>query len=84
MAEHLEKLKRPKRYTWGTLDLDELMRRITLEGITDAKVEHIPAGCIIHLVSIFAYLSNSILGSSSSFLRLLYPQLYAMPIHSLL
>lgn len=54
MAEHLEKLKRPKRYTWGTLDLDELLRRIAAEGIKDAKVEHITSGCIIHLVSISA------------------------------
>lgn len=31
--------KKPRNYTWGSLDIDEFIQKITQEGITDAKVE---------------------------------------------
>jgi glutaredoxin 2 len=42
--------KKPCNYTWGSLDIDEFIQKITQEGITDAKVEQVPSGYIIHLV----------------------------------
>ncbi|KAG8234922.1 hypothetical protein J437_LFUL015330 [Ladona fulva] len=41
--------KKPSNYTWGTLDIDDFIQKITQEGITDAKVEQGPNGYIIHL-----------------------------------
>lgn len=42
--------KKPRNYTWGSLDIDEFIQKITQEGITDAKVEQVASGYIIHLV----------------------------------
>lgn len=42
--------KKPSNYTWGSLDIDEFIQKITQEGITDAKVEQVASGYIIHLV----------------------------------
>lgn len=43
---------RPGEYTWGALDVEELLGRLTSEGILDAKHEpDAGGGCIIHLVS---------------------------------
>lgn len=42
--------KKPSNYTWGSLDIDEFIQKITQEGITDAKVEQAASGYIIHLV----------------------------------
>ncbi|XP_071440808.1 integrator complex subunit 9 [Hetaerina americana] len=45
-----EVLKRkPTGYTWGSLDIDDFIQKITQEGITDAKVEQGSSGYIIHL-----------------------------------
>ncbi|PNF25606.1 Integrator complex subunit 9 [Cryptotermes secundus] len=41
--------KKPSNYTWGSLDIDEFIQKITQEGITDAKVEQVASGYIIHL-----------------------------------
>ncbi|KAK7867634.1 hypothetical protein R5R35_014827 [Gryllus longicercus] len=41
--------KKPTNYTWGVLDIDEFIQKITQEGITDAKVEQVASGYIIHL-----------------------------------
>ena len=43
--------KKPNSYTWGCLDIDEFIQKITQEGITDAKVEQVASGYIVHLVS---------------------------------
>lgn len=42
--------KKPGNYTWGSLDIDEFVQKITQEGITDAKVTKGSTGYIIHLV----------------------------------
>lgn len=41
--------KKPGNYTWGSLDIDEFVQKITQEGITDAKVTKGSTGYIIHL-----------------------------------
>ncbi|KAF4523843.1 hypothetical protein B566_EDAN016808 [Ephemera danica] len=42
--------KQPVSYTWGSLDVDDLLARLASEGILDAKHEaDSGGGCIIHL-----------------------------------
>ncbi|XP_014246665.1 integrator complex subunit 9 [Cimex lectularius] len=43
-----EALKSP-RYEWGTLDVENFIKRLKQEGINDTKVEHNMGGYIIHL-----------------------------------
>lgn len=36
-------------YEWGSLDIEHFVQRLSLDGITNAKVEKNKTGCIIHL-----------------------------------
>nr|CAD7204164.1 unnamed protein product [Timema douglasi] len=47
-ADDLLRIK-PENYTWGSLNVDDFIQKISLEGITDAKVEQSSAGYIIHM-----------------------------------
>ncbi|XP_063226074.1 integrator complex subunit 9 [Bacillus rossius redtenbacheri] len=40
---------KPDSYTWGSLNVEEFIQKISQEGITDAKVEKGASGYIIHL-----------------------------------
>ncbi|KAG1663664.1 Integrator complex subunit 9 [Nymphon striatum] len=41
--------KFPSAYHWGSLDVNEFMSKLEKDGITDAKLEEQPNGCIIYL-----------------------------------
>jgi hypothetical protein len=47
------KHRKPSLYTWGTLSVDDLLQRMSSEGIMVAKPEPDSSGnCVIHLVSL--------------------------------
>lgn len=45
----MENVLKSVQYEWSNLEVDEFVRKLAQEGITDAKVERGPNGCIIHL-----------------------------------
>jgi len=53
------KHRKPSLYTWGSLDVDDLLARMSSEGILVAKPEPDSSGnCVIHLVISFQYNQN--------------------------
>lgn len=49
VAPSMENVLKGVQYEWSNLEVDEFVRKLAQEGITDAKVERGPNGCIIHL-----------------------------------